>query len=202
MLRKYIYDPGLWMLVLLNLYVIWYYTGHPAVIHTLIALFWIQSVLIGLFNAVNIFTLTNTVPGSFEVNQQPGNRQGCAGIFFLLHYGFFHLVYIFFLIPSVIDLRQLDYGFLRISIWILVVCSTIEFIRDKFRNRSEAANIGAMFFLPYARIIPMHLIILLPSFIPVSSPILFLLLKMLSDIIMYVLYKRIVFRPLNPASVQ
>lgn len=196
-MRKYFTDPGIWILLLMNLFVLYYYTQHSNIIHTLIALFWLQSVVIGIFNALDIFTLTNTVPGSFEINNTGGNRQGCAGSFFLFHYGFFHVMYLIFLVPSVVDLRKLDWSFLRIAFWLLIACSIIEFIRDKIRNREESVNIGMMFFLPYARIIPMHLIILIPSFFMVSAPILFLILKMVADIIMYIVYKQLVFKPLQ-----
>lgn len=164
-MKKYLSDPGIWMLLLMNSFVLYYYTTHPTIIHTIIALFWLQSVIIGIFNALDIFTLTNTVPGSFEINNTDGNRPGCAGSFFLVHYGFFHLMYLLFLVPSVVDLRQLDWSFLRIAFWLLIACSITEFIRDKIRNKHEAVNIGMMFFMPYARIIPMHLIILVPSFL-------------------------------------
>lgn len=196
-MRKYLYDPGIWMLLLMNCFVLYYYIAHPDIIHTIIALFWLQSVVIGIFNALDIFTLTNTVPGSFEINNTGGNRQGCAGSFFIVHYGFFHLMYLLFLVPSVVDLRKLDWSFLRIACWLLVACSMVEFIRDKMRNKEEAVNIGMMFFMPYARVLPMHLLILVPSFFMVSTPILFLCLKTVSDIIMYIIYKKLVFKTIQ-----
>lgn len=181
----------------MNAFVMYYYGQQPTIIHTIIALFWLQSVVIGVFNALDIFTLTNTVPGSFEINNTDGNRPGCAGSFFLVHYGFFHGMYLLFLVPSVINLRELDWSFLRISFWLLIACSVVEFIRDKIRNKEEAVNIGMMFFFPYARIIPMHLIILVPSFFIVSKPFLFLVLKTLADVIMYIVYKKLVFKPIQ-----
>ncbi|MBL0882560.1 MAG: hypothetical protein IBJ16_04275 [Chitinophagaceae bacterium] len=199
-MRKYFADPGIWILVLMNAFVMYYYMNHPDSIHTIIALFWLQSVIIGIFNTLDIFTLSNTVPGSFEINNESGNRQGCAGFFFLLHYGFFHMMYLLFLVPSVIDLQKLDWSFLRITFWLLIACSTIEFIRDKVRNKSEAVNIGMMFFMPYARIIPMHVIVILPAFWPKAPGFLFLALKVVADVIMYIIYKNKVFVAANQLS--
>lgn len=58
-------------------------------------------------------------------------------------------------------------------------------------ERTVAVNIGSMFFLPYLRIIPMHLMILLPAFLGFRPSLVFLLLKMGADILSFIFYQRI-----------
>lgn len=48
-------------------------------------------------------------------------------------------------------------------------------------------NIGKMFILPYLRVIPMHLTILLPAFPGVSAITIFLILKTLVDVLFYLI---------------
>ena len=62
------------------------------------------------------------------------------------------------------------------------------------RNRTEDVNIGAMFFLPYARVVPMHLMILMPQFLHISGNAIFLVLKTLADVIMYAVYRNAIFK--------
>ncbi len=199
-MRKILLAPGFWILLSANIYILVYYLQYPDSIHTVIALFWIQSVMIGIFNALDMLTLTNTVDNSFTINDKPGNRQGCAGLFFLFHYSFFHFVYIFFLVPSIIDLQKLDWRFIKVSFWLLLASSVIEFIYSKRRNRVEKVNISYMMFMPYARILPMHLLILLPGFLHISAPAVFIALKIVADLVMFIMYQKVVYRPITETT--
>jgi hypothetical protein len=69
--------------------------------------------------------------------------------------------------------------------------SIINFIRQKQLERTVKLNIGTMFFLPYLRIIPMHLMILLPAFLGWKPSLTFLALKMGADILSFILYQHI-----------
>lgn len=188
------YDIGLWATLGMNLYLVYEYVKTPAVIDTVIALFYVQSVLIGLFNALDIFTVTHVSKQS-----SPAMSRGCLGLFFIFHYGMFHLVYLFFL-PSVINIKNIDWHFALPAFYLLLTSCLITFIQDKWRNRTEAINTGAMFFMPYARVVPMHLVILLPKFLHISAPLLFLILKTLADVISYKVYNKAVFKPLQVAQ--
>ena len=177
----------------MNVYLIWYYLKVPGSIDTIILLFYVQSVLIGVFNVLDILTLTNVVNSSGE---GPTSKKGCAAGFFAVHYGGFHFVYLFFLITK-INFKNLDGPLIHLSLWILLANATIGFIQNKIRNRTEAASVGAMFFMPYPRIIPMHLFILAPAFLHISAPLVFLVLKTIADVMMYVVCRKIVFRPIG-----
>jgi hypothetical protein len=192
MMKKHLYEPGLWILLLSNLFILLYYFRNPDSFHTLVIVFWLQSVLIGFFNALAIFLWKNRVAGSFTVNQSTENKPGCAGIFFIVHYGAFHVMYFVFLI-TIVDIRHVDWLLIRVSFWLLLAGLIMEFLQNTARNRSEPVNIGALFFMPYVRVIPMHLLILAPAFLKVDAPLLFIILKMLADIITYFVYQRAVF---------
>ena len=200
MKTKTIYtDITFWLLIAINIYVILYYTEHPDSINDIILLFWVQSVLIGIFNFLDMLTLKNFTETNLKINGKPAaatssDSAGCMAWFFALHYGLFHLVYFFFL-ATLIDIKKIDWQFVQISFFAMLAASITNFIQNKIRNRTQDVSVSAMFFMPYARILPMHLTILLPKFFGISAPILFLTLKTLADVIMHVIYQRWVFKP-------
>lgn len=185
---QFLYNPGVWSLLATNLYIIYYYFQHPNSIHTVIAIYWIQSVLIGLFNFLDIITLQKVKADSFkDSNTGKDWSTGCAGTFFLVHYGIFHFVYLIFLSTSMLKIKELDWQFIILSFWILVASGIIHFIQHKLRNKTEEANLGVLFFLPYTRVVPMHLFILIPSFLSISGALVFLFLKTIADVAMYMI---------------
>ncbi|HWB28040.1 MAG TPA: DUF6498-containing protein [Chitinophagaceae bacterium] len=190
--RFHLDDIGLWVLLAADIYVTLSYINDPTIFGDIILIFYMQSVLIGVFNVLDIVTVSR-VYGNTGV----GNlSKGCTGLFFMVHYGLFHLVYLFFL-PSLVNFKNIQWHFVLLMFYILTASCLINFIQDKIRNRHEAMNIGAMFFLPYARVIPIHLTILAPKFLNVSTPVVFLILKTFADIITYVVYRRAVFKPVD-----
>jgi hypothetical protein len=194
-------DVTFWLLIAVNVYLIVYYMEHPDSINDIILLFWIQSVLIGIFNFIDMLTLKNFAGSNLKINGQPvvteaGKKSGCVAWFFAVHYGIFHLVYLFFLV-TLIDIKKIDWQFVQISFFAMLAASVANFVQNKIRNRTEDVNIGAMFFLPYARILPMHLVILVPAFFNISAPMLFLVLKTFADVIMHLVYRSQVFRSPN-----
>lgn len=192
--RSLLLDPTLVALLAMNGYMIYEYYHFPDSIHTIIPLYWVQSVLIGLFNFIDILTLQKTVAGSWTVDESKENSKGCAAFFFLFHYGFFHLGYLIFMGVSGVEITKIDWNFLKIGFWIIVASQLINFIQHKVRYSEVPANIGHLFFLPYLRIVPMHLMILLPAFLHVSSYMVFLVLKTIFDLIMYVVATRMMYK--------
>src|SRR5436305_80945 len=138
--------------------------GCLTLLFNIIVLFYIQSVLIGVFNFFDMLTIKQFAEGDFKLNTQSvatkaQSKNGCGASFFLMHYGFFHLVYLFFLV-TLVNIKQLDFRFIEFSFFIILATCISGFVQNKIRNRNEDVNITAMFFMPYARIIPMHLMIL------------------------------------------
>lgn len=114
---------------------------------------------------------------------------GCAASFFLLHYGFFHFVYAIFLLVSFT--KGANAKMILITSCIFLVESTLQLLSRKQKVLNQKENVGKIFITPYLRIIPMHLMILLPEFLGISVTVVFLILKTVADIAMYMATTRV-----------
>ncbi len=147
MLKKYFGNPSFLFLLAGNLYCIWYYQNHPDGFATIVWIYWTQSIIIGLFNFVDLLTIKNYNAESFKLNDAPvtEKNKGCVAWFFLMHYGFFHLGYFVFLLIGV-GIRTVDKNFLLIGVTAFLCESLLGFIRRKQLEREIEINIGRMFF--------------------------------------------------------
>lgn len=191
-MRKALQDPSFIILLLVNAFCIYYFDQHPEGFKTVVWIYWVQSVLIGIFNFLDLLTIKNGDPGGFTINNKPfdnsvGSR-GCAAFFFLFHYQVFHLVYAIFIFAQVKG--PLDFRVFMISVAIIAIELAIGFVRNKIYQQTNRVNVGSLFFLPYLRIVPMHLMILMPAFLGIKSPMIFLVLKTFADMGMYFLTRR------------
>lgn len=187
MLQRILKDPRAWFLLLINSYLIYYYLGNPTEFNTIVWIYWLQSILIGFFTFIELLKVENPDETSMKMNDQPVSKKnmGCAAFFFLFHFGFFHLVYAIFLLVGFS--AGANAKIVLITGGIFLVESTIDLIRRRSsKKEGEKENIGKMFFVPYLRIIPMHLMILLPGFLGYGVSVTFLVLKTLADIGMYI----------------
>jgi len=187
MLKKIVTDWSLWVLLIFNLYLLDYYQKHTSEMATIIFLYWAQSVFIGVVNFFDILTVPNLKPGSMKINDKPVENtkggKGCLAMFFLLHYGAFHVAYLVFMFIEIKG--KIDFHFVLIGMAILALSLIVDFIRNKIRQQQQQVDIGKMFILPYARVVPMHLMILVPEFIGVSNFTVFIVIKIAMDIIMH-----------------
>lgn len=190
MLKRNLEDPGLWFLLLMNAGLIYYYVNNAAEFNTLVWIFWIQSVLIGVFNFFELYSVKDPDSSSMSMNGQPVTKggMGCAAFFFLMHYGIFHFVYGVFLLSG--NRTGVNNKFVLITAGIFLVESTWQFIRRRLNPEKGKVNVGKLFFVPYLRIIPMHFMILLPSLLGVGSSAIFLILKTFADTGMYLLTRQ------------
>ena len=154
--------------------------------------YWFQSVVIGYFNYQRIMDLKEFSTENFTINDKrpdptPKTKRNVA-VFFALHYGFFHVAYLAFIVNK-------ESGDISLSSIGIVVC-IIAFIfnhrysyqHNKERDSQRVPNIGTIMFFPYARIVPMHLTILLAASLggeSVKVLLIFLLLKTGADVIMH-----------------
>jgi len=168
-------------------------------------IYWCQSVTIGVFMALRMAALRNFSTEGLKINDRsveptPSTRRQTVA-FFIFHYGFFHFGYFVFLagvLPATEDL-----------IWMLICVGT--FVANhaaSFRYNVEAdlkgrPNIGTLMFLPYARVVPMHLCIGLAAATgaaAVGALVFFLLLKTLADVVMHVVEHRL-YRKATPPPI-
>lgn len=187
LLQRITKDPGFWFLVLMNSYLIYYYVQNPGEFNTIVWIYWMQSILIGFFNFIDLITVKNPDETSMKMNDQPVTKSnmGCAAWFFLFHFGFFHFVYAIFLLTG--NLKGTNGKIVLITAGILFAESTLQLLRRKRVPNTVKVNVGKMFMTPYIRIVPMHLMILAPAMLGISGSILFLILKTFADIGMYLL---------------
>jgi hypothetical protein len=187
--KRLLTDPSLWILIIVNIYFIYYYEQHPQIFTTLIWLYWSQSVLFGFFNFLAMRTATKVDISTYYPNapKEKTDKQiaGDAAWGFLFHFGFFHLAYCIFLV-SMPATGAFNWDFYKKYVLIFLIFQVINFIQQKLQNKVKAANIGKMFATPYIRVIPMHLCILIPAFFHLSNLIVFIVLKAICDIIMFI----------------
>ena len=198
MLRKsFGSDLSLWALVVSNLIVIvWALIGGwPLAV--IIWVYWSQSVIIGILWFFKILTLKEFSTKDLKINGRSveptrGTKIQTA-FFFLAHYGFFHFIYAIFLLVDFKTVRIWPILFMA-GVFLVYQCFSFFYNRKWVDKRKP--NIGKMMFFPYARIIPMHLIILFGgifsggTFAGKITLALFMLLKTFADVIMHVVEKK------------
>jgi hypothetical protein len=151
---------------------------------TLLAVYWFQSVTIGLFAIVRLLGVPPGVDGR-------GRLQGIAlAGFFALHYGLFHLVYLIFIVTFALTGM---YG-LADPLGIALGCAVFfgnHLVSYLWYRPRETEPPMQIFAEPYARIVPMHLTIIAGGFVTALLPgevgsrlvlLLFLLLKTGADV--------------------
>lgn len=164
--------PSAWGLIASNLAVIFYAYIDNLKAAEVLWMYWVQSVVIGLFNFVRILMLKNFSTLGFkqsgkELKPTKATKISTA-IFFLIHYGFFHLVYGVFLatFPTIMNETKPDGSFyLLFSSIVFLINYGYDFYKEQNTVTNEIPNLGTVMFMPYLRIIPMHLTIILGGLI-------------------------------------
>ena len=161
-------------------------------LETLLWPYWIQSVIIGWYSRERMLALKNFSTEGFTMNNHPvpvePKSLHVVARFFTLHYGFFHAAYLVFLVAKSAPLDAWD--------WLGVGSVSVSFLishRKSFQQNLEAdargrPNLGALMFMPYARIIPMHLTIIGGHALGGNGPaavLLFSALKTGADVLMH-----------------
>jgi hypothetical protein len=177
--------------------------------------FWIQSLVIGWYSRQRILKLADYCVEGVKFNERPieatPETQRKVATFFAIHYGGFHLVYFFFLLAftltassaGYIDVRNEGSGELmavhvgRVSAldWLVFAGLGWTFWRAHRASHEEHVaadlagkpNIGLLMVMPYLRVIPMHLTIILGVWLGGGGAaiVLFALLKAGADVGMH-----------------
>lgn len=165
--------PSTLMLIFSNVIVIFFAIVDNLSAVEVLWIYWIQSVIIGVFNFVKIislkeFSTKNFRSGGKELQATKATKIS-TGIFFLFHYGFFHLVYAMFLggfsVMNKASTSNTVYNYLWFTSLVFFISYLIEYIQSLRNPSEEIPNLGAVMFAPYLRIIPMHMTIIIGGFI-------------------------------------
>lgn len=201
-LRKIFTDPSFFLLLAFNAWTIYEYRIHPESYPTMVWLFWCQSVLIGFFNFLELLTTKNVNASGFKINNQPVDPQkgrGCYAFFFLFHYGAFHIAYLVFIAIQV-GIKNIDPLIFKFSLLLLFANQIFAFFHHKQLYKEAAPKLGFLFFAPYLRVVPMHLMILGPAFFDWKPALIFLLLKAIMDMVGYLLTLHLRTKPLSSGT--
>jgi hypothetical protein len=187
----FLLDGSVWSLVAVNLFALCIARWQGWSTVSLMIVYWAQSVIIGVANVFRILALDRFSTENFKINDKPvdptpATKRNVAG-FFALHYGFFHLIYLLFLLADARGERLFTAWF-----WACTAAFALNHLWSYRYNRDVdrqgTSNIGILMFTPYLRIVPMHLTILLGGALPARGASLWLFggLKTLADALMHV----------------
>ena len=184
------WDGSVWALLGANLLALAIAVAADWSAVSMMLLYWGQSVVIGLFNAARIASLDRFSTDNFQINGR--DVEPTAGVrlqvtlFFLMHYGIFHAVYLLFLVMDGSGGAHLD-GWFLVCIVIFAFNHAWSYRYNLALDRQGTPNIGTLMFTPYVRIIPMHFTIIFGSiaFDSQGTLILFGLLKTGADVAMH-----------------
>lgn len=167
---------------------------------TILLAYWLQSVVIGFFQVLRILRLKDFTVKGVKINgsEIPDNSKSklaaktFTAIFFSIHYGMFHFVYLIFIVTQMFG-KFHDIG--AVKVWGVtisgVLITTVIFFMNHLvsylKNPPEGpeTNIGNMMFAPYIRIIPMHLTIIFGAMFKIPLEI-FMSLKTLADVVQHI----------------
>lgn len=150
--------------------------------------YWIQSAIIGFYAWRRMMSLRDFTTEGLKSNGRPvpeteaGKRS--TAIFFLIHYGIFHLVYLGFLLAEHTVTVPLEIIALLGCGLSFVLSQRQTYAAQHAADLQGRPNLGSLMFLPYLRVLPMHLGIIFTGSMGGGVGVLtfFVLLKTLSDL--------------------
>ena len=174
--------------------------------------YWVQSVVIGWYSGRRILALERfTTEGTQGFTGDSDKQIKWNTVkFFAMHYGLFHFVYLFFMFigvktgkmpggMQVPEITRTDAVWVAAIALIFVLTHRTSFRRNLEHDRKGCPNIGTLMFLPYARVVPMHLTFILGLSMGYTGAVLFFgILKTLADVGMHWVEHRVLGAPARP----
>ena len=190
-MKNYLLDSSSVSLLTSNIIVIILAIVQKWEISTVLWVYWMQSIIIGFFQFLRILFLKKFSTENFIINNKPvlptPNTKIFTAFFFMFHYGFFHFLYAIFLFNFFRSSQSFNFAYLFLGGFIFFLNHAFSFYQNRTIDQQKTQNIGILMFSPYARIIPMHLIIILGAIFAQFALIPFLILKTLTDLIMHII---------------
>jgi hypothetical protein len=189
-------DLSLLPLLISNGLAIWWAARDHLSLQTVMMIYWSQSVAIGAVNVLRILALreysTEDLRMGGPLSPSAGTKLKIAG-FFVLHYGFFHVVYLVFILAAMTQGRvDVNVPFVLYGA-ALFAGTDLAALALHWNAETRGRNIGTVMFAPYARIVPMHLAIIFGGFVnyhPGLTLGLFQGLKTIADVFAHVVQHR------------
>jgi hypothetical protein len=175
-------------IVAFNLYLLAETWFDPGSVYTVLLMFWLQNICIGLANVLKILLVKS------NQMDEAGNRlfSGISKVFFAgfftVHYGTFQLAYLVFLLTM--RFEHIDFRLQPNVLYpalVLLLIATFLGLPENIRAASKRnAGLGELMFLPYLRILPMTILILINAHYQDFRGIaMFVLMKLIADVAMY-----------------
>lgn len=191
-------DASVWSLVTANAIALVVAVAGGWSLIDLMAVYWVQSVIIGISYFFRMLNLKQFSTENFKINNksveptEATKRQ--TAFFFLIHFGFFHFGYLVFIFAQNPGGSPLGLG--------LLICTVVFAVNHYFSYRyhrevdaSGTPNIGTLMFTPYLRVVPMHLTIVFGAVALGSAGVLvFGLMKLVADVAMHLAEHRMLAR--------
>ncbi|KYK36261.1 MAG: hypothetical protein HXS46_05640 [Theionarchaea archaeon] len=194
MKRPFYQDVSFWVLIFSNLLTAGIAAKENWSLITLMMAYWLQSCIIGVFNFARILSVKEFSAETFFINKKPvlsGEYVKIfAAIFFVFHYGFFHLVYaVFLLFFAFTSDSAVNITHILIAGGIFLVDHAFSFSYNRKRDEKRTWKIPRLMFFPYARVIPMHFVIIAYGVLSPGKELLYLFLglKTAADAVMHVI---------------
>jgi hypothetical protein len=183
-------DGSVWILGISNVVALAVAVVQGWSLFDLMLVYWIQSVAIGASNVFRILALERFSTKNFTINNRPVDptpkTKRHVALFFMLHYGLFHFVYLVFIINEGPDSLIFDPWYLVCGL-VFAVNHFFSYRYNRELDRQGTPNIGTLMFLPYLRIVPMHLTIVFGASrgYPGFGLLIFGGLKTVADVLMH-----------------
>ena len=186
------HDRSVWVLILANLVALGIAWATGVSLKQMMAVYWVQSVIIGVTNVIRIMNLQKFSTAGFTSNDKPvpedeRGKRGTA-VFFALHYGFFHLGYLVFLLAGSKGGGGVGSAAgLALCALVFALNHGYSMMHNIRRDARGKPNLGTLMFMPYMRIFPMHILIILGASVA-ATPLhfaLFVFLKIVADVAMH-----------------